>query len=154
MKNRFQALILAVVISVPVIAAADYIRKPTQLLEDPSRDGNEIRTLEVGAPVEVTDKQGLWASVNADGDSGWVRRLHVSETLPEVNSASSGSLAGLVTGRQGSGNVVTTSAARGLDAEELRSATFDKEELDDMLALEVSDRQAKRFADGMEENNE
>ena len=154
MKKFIQALFVTAVVVIPMIAAADYIRKPTQLLDNPSRDANEMKPLEVGSQVEVNDKQGLWVSVDVDGESGWVRRLHVSEALPGAEGSSGRSLAGLVTGRQGSGNVVATSAARGLDAEELRSAAFDEDELEEMLALEVSDRKARRFADGMEEDNE
>lgn len=151
MKHYFKAAVFVAIMSIPLSSYGDYIRKPTQLMDKPQREGTAIRDLEPGLAVDVVDHQGLWLSVRIEGVSGWVRRLHVGEEPPRDSVQAGGSMAGLVTGRQGSGNVVTTSAARGLDAEQLRTASFNGKELQKMLSLMVSNSEAKKFAEGMED---
>ena len=63
--------------------------------------------------MKITKRQGFWVEVDAGGKKGWVK-------LGVVNMASnSGGSVALDTGRTGKGNIVSTSAARGLSAKDL-----------------------------------
>jgi hypothetical protein len=57
-------------------------------------------------------RQGFWAQIQSASGTGWVE-------LSELSFGGVSGVANLSTGRTGAGNVVSTSAARGLSAKDL-----------------------------------
>ena len=55
-------------------------------------------------------------------------------------------LAGLASGRAGTGKVVATTGVRGLSEEELKAAQFNESEVNNMEAQTVSKDDSRRFA--------
>ena len=151
----FGALTVLAAVLLSLSADAAYTRKSTSLLGAPARSADVVANLEPGTELTVIEIKGIWVKASIDDKEGWIRKLHISDTAPAGGSGGSslGDAAGLATGRKGSGNVVTTTGVRGLDAEQLKSASFNEQELLEYLQLTVSKNQAKSFAraGGLEE---
>jgi hypothetical protein len=90
---------------------AQTLKENTGLFDKP--DGAKTADAKAGTPLKITKRQGFWVEVDAGGKKGWVK-------LGVVNMASTtGGSVALDTGRTGKGNIVSTSAARGLSAKDL-----------------------------------
>lgn len=90
---------------------AQTLKENTGLFDKP--DGTKTADAKAGTPLKITKRQGFWVEVDAGGKKGWVK-------LGVVNMASTtGGSVALDTGRTGKGNIVSTSAARGLSAKDL-----------------------------------
>lgn len=90
---------------------AQSLKENTGLFDKP--DGAKTADAKAGTPLKITKRQGFWVEVDAGGKKGWVK-------LGSVNMASTtGGSVALDTGRTGKGNIVSTSAARGLSAKDL-----------------------------------
>ena len=74
------------------------------------------------------------------GSRGWLKASSVS-----LGVGSSG-LTGLGSGREGKGNIVSTSAARGLSSKELVAAKPDFSQVDELQRLAVDSKSAEGFA--------
>ncbi len=103
-------LFLLLIFSSAVIQAQT-LKENTGLFDKP--DGAKTADAKAGTPLKITKRQGFWVEVDAGGKKGWVK-------LGVVNMASTtGGSVALDTGRTGKGNIVSTSAARGLSAKDL-----------------------------------
>lgn len=93
------------------VIQAQTLKENTGLFDKP--DGAKTADAKAGTPLKITKRQGFWVEVDAGGKKGWVK-------LGVVNMASTtGGSVALDTGRTGKGNIVSTSAARGLSAKDL-----------------------------------
>ena len=93
------------------VIQAQTLKENTGLFDKP--DGAKTADAKAGTPLKITKRQGFWIEVDAGGKKGWVK-------LGVVNMASTtGGSVALDTGRTGKGNIVSTSAARGLSAKDL-----------------------------------
>lgn len=70
-------------------------------------------SLSAGSTVKALRRQGFWVEVDAAGRVGWLKVSQMS-----FAGATAGATA-IDTGRLGTGNMVATSAARGLSAKDL-----------------------------------
>lgn len=125
------------------------VQRETELKDKPFLDAKTLKKLPPQTSVAILDRQGGWLYVNAGGQHGWVRLLHVSTQPPGARSGSAQeieSAAKIATGRSGGGNVVATSGIRGLSEEQLRSAKPAPEELKKLESYGVSPEQAKQYA--------
>ena len=94
-----------------VLVQAQTLKENTGLFDKP--DGAKTADAKAGTALKIIKRQGFWVEVDAGGKKGWVK-------LGVVNMASnSGGSVALDTGRTGKGNIVSTSAARGLSAKDL-----------------------------------
>lgn len=122
--------------------------KADELKAEPFRDAKTVGKLAAGDKVEILKKDGGWFRVKSTRGSGWVRMLSIRRG--EARKASTGSevvgLAGLASGRAGTGRVVATTGIRGLDEEELKAAKFNEAELKLAESFLVSRAQAQQFA--------
>ncbi|PAJ76251.1 hypothetical protein CJF42_00740 [Pseudoalteromonas sp. NBT06-2] len=145
-KIKLLAAVLAVLS--PLGAQAEFASKDMDLLDKPSRKAKSLSSIAASAEVVINKKKGLWLEVSVDGATGWVRKLHIRKTLPSVRSTegSLSSAASMGTGRNGSANVVSSTGVRGLDADALSTAEFNKKEFEKFLILAVSSKKAKKFA--------
>ncbi|MEO8165221.1 MAG: SH3 domain-containing protein, partial [Betaproteobacteria bacterium] len=86
-----------------------------------------------------------WYQVKAASAQGWVRMLSVRRgQAGKSNTAKD--VAGLATGRAGTGQIVSTTGVRGLSEEELKQAKYDAAELQQAEAFAVSKADAGMFA--------
>ncbi len=150
MTNR-PGLVATVVLASVLFAFSaygDYARKSTALLDAPARKADVVIKVEAGTELSIIEVKGIWLKASVGDQEGWVRKLHVSDNAPsgESGGGSLGDAASLGTGRKGSGNVVSTTGVRGLDADQLKSAEFNEEELAEYLELAVSPKKAEKFA--------
>ena len=122
--------------------------KADELKAEPFRDAKTISKLTTGDKVEILKKNGGWFQVKSTRGSGWVRMLSIRRG--EARKASAGSevagLAGLASGRAGTGRVVATTGIRGLNEEELKAAKFNEAELKLAESSLTSRTEAKKFA--------
>jgi hypothetical protein len=96
-------------VSLPVLGQT--LKVEATLMDKP--DGAKVATGKAGTSVKIKRRQGFWAEVEMGDKLGWVQLGNLS-----LAGASGGSMA-LDTGRAGSGNIVSTSSARGLSAKDL-----------------------------------
>lgn len=122
--------------------------KADELKAEPFRDAKTVGKLKSGDKVEILKKDGGWLQVNSARGSGWVRMLSIRRG--EARKASAGSeiagLAGLASGRAGTGRVVATTGIRGLNEEELKAAKYNEAELKLAESSLTSRAEAKKFA--------
>lgn len=111
----------------------------------PELDSPTVATLKHDTAVEIIRQQGLWYEITeAAGVTGFVR---VNDVRPKARGTRETDAAHvLLTSHSGSGRVTETAGVRGLEESELRSASFDGTQLQEMENNRVSDRQAERYA--------
>lgn len=147
MTMRLHKLLLAALLAVPAAWAADTgtVTRAESLLDKPFADAKAIAPLASGAKVEIVTRNGGWYQVKAGGKTGWVRMLSVRRSAGAGGSAITG-LAGVASGRTGTGTVTTTTGVRGLDAQDLTTATFDEAQVAKAETLRVGSAAAAAFA--------
>lgn len=113
----WQSFIVALTIStISPLALTQTFKEETRLLDKPS--GSHIDAMIAsGAGAKVVERQGFWVSVDVSGRTGWIKVSSLS-----FSSGGGGPIA-IDTGRLGAGNIVSTSAARGLSAKDLLDGT-------------------------------
>ncbi|MSQ48562.1 MAG: hypothetical protein EXR78_09320 [Deltaproteobacteria bacterium] len=126
--SKFLLLSLTVLATSCTPAWGQTLREEVALFDKP--DGKPAATkLKAGSPVKTLKRQGFWVEVDTEGKVGW---LKVSQI--KFAGATGGSTA-IDTGRLGTGNIVASSAARGLSAKDLLSGAPKPEEVAKMAAF-------------------
>jgi len=106
-------------------------------------DAKVVQKLAAKASLKLLKRQGFWVEVEASGVKGW---LKVSEISLGPGATGATGLGGLDTGRTGKGNIVSTTAARGLTVKELVAAKPDPQQVTQLKGLAVSASAADAFA--------
>ena len=130
----------------PVIAfagEAGTALKADILRAEPFADAKTSGNLNKNDAVDILSKKGAWLQVKSKSASGWVRILSVKRGGA---SASGSNISDIASGRTGTGNVVSTTGIRGLNAEELKAAKFNEDEMKKMESHAVSASDAQKFA--------
>ena len=109
------------------------------LRAEPTASGKVVKVLSEAAPVDVIGRKGFWINVKVVESEGWL-------SIKELSASKSGSKMPINTGRQTKGNIVATSAARGLTAEDLTSANPDFGAFGQLTGLGVTAGDAEQFA--------
>ena len=123
--------------------------RATELKDKPAVEAKTLKKLAPQTTLSVLDRQGGWLRVNAQGQQGWVRLLHVSTQPQGARGGSTQDIDAakrIATGRAGSGNIVATSGIRGLNEEQLRTAAANPEELKKLDGYAATDAQASDYA--------
>lgn len=122
--------------------------KADELKAEPFRDARTVGTLAAGDKVEILNKDGGWLQVKSTKGAGWVRMLSIrkGEARKATASGEAAGLAGLASGRAGTGRVVATTGIRGLNEEELKAAKYDEKELKLAESYLTSRTDAQKFA--------
>lgn len=128
MKRRFDSRLACVAMLVVAASAgaADPARltRAEPLREKPFADAKVLAQLPSGSKVDVLKREGGWYKVGSGSRTGWVRMLGVRRSTAASTTVQG--LAGVASGRAGTGQVVGTTGVRGLDAEALAEARFDE----------------------------
>lgn len=122
--------------------------KQDDIKAEPFKDAKTVGAVKKGETVTILNKQGGWLEIKAAEGSGWVRILSVRKGAAGGGSAAAeiAGVAGVATGRAGTGQVVSTTGVRGLGEEDLKSAKFNEEELKKAEAAAITADEAKQFA--------
>lgn len=120
---------------------AQSLSKATDLKASPATDAKAVKSLTSGTAVKLAKREGFWVEVEAGGAKGWLKLSDIT-----MGSGATGGIGALDTGRTGKGNIVSTSAARGLSAKELMAAKPDVQEFEGLKTLGVSAQEAEQFA--------
>ena len=147
MKLRHWILLLTNVLLVTNAFAVESgtALKADELKAAPFRDAKTVGNLASGDKLDILKQQSGWYQVKSVKGNGWVRMLSVRRGAMRKGSEATG-LAGLASGRAGTGKVVASTGVRGLSEEDLKSAKFDAAETKKMEANTVSIDAARKFA--------
>ena len=124
---------------------AGTVLKSDAIKAAPFSDAKDVGAIRRGDTVDILKRQGGWYQVSSAKGNGWVRMLSVRKGEARKANEVTG-LAGLASGRAGTGKVVATTGVRGLSEEELKAAQFNESEVNNMEAQTVSKDDARRFA--------
>ena len=119
--------------------------KADTLRAEPFADAKAAGKMARNDKLEILDKKGAWLKVKAPKGSGWVRLLSVKRSASGKPNEAAGVL-GVASGRAGTGQVVSTTGVRGLNEEELKSASFNADEIKKLENYTVTPEQARQFA--------
>ena len=104
--------------------------------------------LKPGKRLGLPEKDGGWFQVRSARGNGWVHMLSIRRSAARKTSAAAevAGLAGLASGRAGTGRVVATTGIRGLDEEELKAAQYNESEVTLAESYLTSRADAQKFA--------
>jgi len=142
-------LLFASALLLPLAPAAaaergDVIRAG-ELKAKPFVDAATADKLAANQPVTIVSRQGAWVQVETNGKTGWVRMLNLRmETgAAQANGkpgARSNGLASLL--HTGSSGKTVTTGIKGMDEEDIRNATVNLAELEELSTLAVPPAEA------------
>jgi hypothetical protein len=138
----FPALLLA---NISMAAETGSALKNDSIRFEPFADAKVTGTLNRGDSLEIISKKGAWLQVKSKKNAGWVRLLSVKRGSSSSSKQVGGVLAA-VNGRAGTGQVVSTTGVRGLNAEELKAAKFNESEVKALESYTQSAEQGHQFA--------
>ena len=118
-------------------AVAQTMREDAIALDKPNGKATSLKFV-FGSSVKVIRRDGFWIEVNVAGKSGWIK-------ASQVNFASPGGSVVIDTGRMGSGNIVSTSAARGLSAKDLLSGQPNLSDVSRLESIRVEAKDVQTF---------
>jgi hypothetical protein len=120
--------------------------KSDSLKAKPFADADTLATLPSGTRLDILKKDGGWFQVKSGKGSGWVRMLSIrrGDTKSAGNELSG--LAGLASGRAGTGKIVATTGIRGLNEEELKAAKYDEKQVSLTESYASTRTEAQKFA--------
>ncbi len=96
--------------------------KKVDLKESASSESKTTLTLPENSKVTILQRTGFWVRATAEKSTGW---LKVTDLRFSNDVSGRVNLSSVDSGRTGTNNIVSTSAARGLSAKELSEATPD-----------------------------
>lgn len=143
--RRLLAGLLLALPGAVLAADAGTLGRADALRVKPFADAKVVQNLAAGAKVDILARNGGWYQVKAGAKSGWVRMLSVRRAAGSGGSDIAG-LASVASGRAGTGTVSTTTGVRGLDTEDLATATFDEAQVAKAEGYRVPRAEAQAFA--------
>lgn len=99
----------------------------------------KVASIKAGTAAEVLERKGFWVRVKSSGQVGWVKVTSLQF------GASAGGKVALDSGRLSKGNIVASSAARGMSRGEFLDAEPDERQLAGMLAFAPSSDEVQQF---------
>lgn len=118
---------------------AQALKEEARLLDKPEGTAKGP-AISGGTAAKVLERQGFWLRVEAKGQTGWIRASALTF------SSSPGGPAAIDTGRLGKGNIVATSAARGLSSKDLLEGRPRPEEVAKLSGFAPPEQDLKVFA--------
>jgi hypothetical protein len=141
---------LAFLLFVPLLCAAEpaTIIRATDLKKDPATDAATLATLAETTVVEALERQGGWTRVKTQTADGWVRMLALRYGTPGAAKRGDSGLSKLFSSARtgSSGSQVLTTGVRGLDADQIKTAQPNAEELRKLKGFSSNSASAAGFA--------
>lgn len=165
--RRIAAILLAMLLLCPLASAQaaekGLIIRAGDLMEQPFIDAAKTGPVTANQPVTILARRGAWANVESNGKTGWVRvlnlRLDPGNARPAgarpSNSASTNFTNPASLLRTGSSGRTVTTGVKGMDEEDIRNASPDYGELEQLgtLAVNADDARANAGRSKLTENS-
>lgn len=116
----------------PAVAQQVTVERDSELRAEPRLDAKVVATLKPGAAGEVTAKNGAWLNIRTAEATGWLFSFNVRfASAQQAAGSGAGNAAGVgrLFGPRQNVNVTSTIGIRGLEADDLRQARFDAEQM-------------------------
>lgn len=127
-------------------ASSGVLIKNETLYAKPAVRSPAVGKVARGTQVTVVTRQGGWVEVTSGRTRGWVRMFSVRSSIGGGGSSAS-ELAGLAqAGQRRPGNIVATAGVRGLNEEELKTAKYSAQGIQELASYAVSAGTARQFA--------
>jgi hypothetical protein len=149
--GRFCLMAVALVPFAPACAAeTGSILRAGDLMAQPYIDAAKTGPLAPQQAITIIQRQGAWVQVESEGRTGWVRTLNVrlgnGAATPATGARPAGEKPSLNPAsllRTGSSGSTVTTGVKGLDDEDIRNATVNYAELDQLATLGVDEAEAR-----------
>lgn len=138
--NLLPTLLVVLSLCVAADALAQETTVSVELKASADPASKSVGRLPAKAPLKIIERKGFWIRVESSGGKGWIKAS--TATMGGISSG----LSGLASGREGKGNIVSTSAARGLSAKELVAAKPDFNQAEELQRISVDSKAAEAFA--------
>lgn len=112
----------------------------------PFSDAKIVATLPAATRVEILRKDGGWYQIKSAQGSGWMRMLSLRRAAMKAADKPLSGLAGLASGRAGTGKIVATTGIRGLNEEQLKAAQYDEKQVTLLESSTSSRAEVQKFA--------
>lgn len=119
--------------------------KADTLRAEPFSDAKTLSTIAKGESLNILSKKGAWLQVKTKKNTGWVRLFSVKRGATSANNQVKGVI-DVASGRAGTGQVISTTGVRGLNAEELKAAKFNEDEINKLESFTLSTDDGQKFA--------
>jgi hypothetical protein len=128
-----------------VIVAAD-----APLLEAPNSSAKVVTQLKQGMTGEVLARKGAWVNLRTAGGTGWTNSFNVRDAAAAPAPAAKAGPGGLFGAPRA--KTTATIGIRGLEAEDLRKASVDPQQMNllDTYAVSKQDAESAARASGLE----
>lgn len=117
-----------------------------ELKTKPFADAPAAARFTANQQVNVISRQGGWVQVEADGKTGWLRMLNLRMASAGAPSRKGNNSAMASLLRTGSSGKTVTTGVKGMDEEDIRNATIDIVELQELHGLAVPPLEATAHA--------
>ena len=140
-----QSLVLTgLLLPIASFAQSGTVLKADTLRAEPFADAKKLSAIAKGDSVDILSKKGAWLQIKTSKNSGWVRLFSVRQGASNSNQVKG--VIDVANGRAGTGQVISTTGIRGLDAEDLKQAKFNEEEMKKFESNMVSVQNGQQFA--------
>lgn len=150
MRSRFLLPACLLLLSSVGLVRAEPITllRDVPLLAEPTMGAAEVAKVARGTAGESLETRGIWVHVKTAEASGWVYSFNVRfGERPAASGSSASGLSRLFAPKPRT-SVTSTIGIRGLSEEELRNASFNKAELDRLVAFGATPEQGEAHAAG------
>jgi hypothetical protein len=150
MMRAIPCTLIAVSLMASSLSAAELpavVQKPAvDVYAQPRFDAPKLASLQRNAAVKISAQQGLWYQLQMPaGAPGYVRVNDVRMTYAGAEGGEA-NLRVLMGGKAGQGRVTETAGVRGIDESDLKSAAFDRAQLNAMIGYRVDAPTAAAYA--------
>jgi len=146
-KLIFIATALIALASQPALAQTATFKIADVVRAEPSDSAATVANAALNSKAEVLERKGFWVKVKTAQATGWTKLTAVSIDQSSGGSAGGMSvLAGLASGRAGSGNIVSSAGTRGLSENDLKGSKPDLQAYEFVKTLAVKEPDAIAFA--------
>ena len=120
------------------------------LKQSPSGDAKAVATVTAGTAVDVMKREGAWVQLKAGSDTGWTKlfdiRMGTGPVAPAAKSSGMSGIAQTLNLASGKRDSSVTTGVRGLDAEMLKKAQPNEQEVTTLAGYASTPDQAQAFA--------
>ena len=146
-KLIFIATALIALASQPALAQTATFKIADVVRAEPSDSAATVANAALNSKAEVLERKGFWVKVKTAQATGWTKLTAVSIDQSSGGGAGGMSvLAGLASGRAGSGNIVSSAGTRGLSENDLKGSKPDLQAYEFVKTLAVKEPDAISFA--------
>lgn len=119
--------------------------KADTLRAEPFSDSKTLSAIAKGESVDILSKKGAWLQIKTKKNTGWVRLFSIKRGAASSGNQVKG-VVDVASGRAGTGKVISTTGVRGLNAEELKAAQFNEDEIKQLEGYTQTGADGQKFA--------